>query len=43
MKEGSSLWHGTTVRGDTAKIKIGKNSVIEDLAHISSFNKKEGD
>ena len=43
MKEGSSLWHGTTVRGDTAQVKIGKNSVIEDLAHIGSFNKKEGD
>jgi len=28
MGEGSSAWHGTTLRGDTASINIGKNSVI---------------
>lgn len=28
MGEGSSTWHGTTLRGDTASINIGKNSVI---------------
>jgi len=28
MGEGSSAWHGTTFRGDTASISIGKNSVI---------------
>ena len=43
MKEGSSIWHGTTLRGDTARIKIGKNTVVEDLAHIGSFDNKEGD
>lgn len=37
VKEGSSLWHGSVLRGDTAKISIGKNSVIEDLAHLGSF------
>ena len=26
--EGSSIWHGVTLRGDTAQILIGKNSVI---------------
>jgi carbonic anhydrase/acetyltransferase-like protein (isoleucine patch superfamily) len=28
MGEGSSAWHGTTLRGDTASISIGKNTVI---------------
>ena len=28
MGEGSSAWHGTTLRGDTASICIGKNSII---------------
>lgn len=28
MGEGSSVWHGTTLRGDTASINIGKNSLI---------------
>jgi len=28
MDEGSSVWHGATLRGDTASIKIGKNSMI---------------
>lgn len=28
MKEGSSVWHGVTLRGDTASIQIGKNSMI---------------
>jgi len=28
MKEGSSVWHGATLRGDTASIHIGKNSLI---------------
>lgn len=43
MKEGSSLWHGVIVRGDLAQVEIGKNSIIEDLAHITSFDRKEGD
>ena len=28
LKEGSSLWHGATLRGDQTKISIGKNSMI---------------
>ena len=27
LGEGSSLWHGVVVRGDTAAVSIGKNSV----------------
>jgi carbonic anhydrase/acetyltransferase-like protein (isoleucine patch superfamily) len=30
LDTGSSLWHGTTLRGDTAKITIGKNAIIQD-------------
>jgi len=36
MAEGASLWHGVVVRGDTAAVTIGKNSIIQDLAHIGS-------
>ena len=36
MAEGASLWHGVIVRGDTAAINIGKNSIIEDLTRIAS-------
>ena len=28
LGEGSSLWHGVTIRGDTAAIKIGKNTTV---------------
>jgi len=28
LGEGASLWHGTIVRGDTATIKIGKNTTV---------------
>jgi len=28
MGDGSSVWHGATLRGDTATISIGKNSMI---------------
>jgi len=28
IKEGSSIWHGATLRGDTCKITIGRNSMI---------------
>jgi hypothetical protein len=28
MGDGSSVWHGATLRGDTASISIGKNSMI---------------
>jgi len=27
-KEGSSVWHGVTVRGDTARVELGRNSFI---------------
>lgn len=27
-KECTSVWHGVTLRGDTAKINIGKHSLI---------------
>jgi len=36
VAEGSSLWHGAILRGDTAKINIGKNSVIQDNTQIKS-------
>ena len=36
METGSSLWHGTILRGDTAKITIGKNSIIQDRVLIKS-------
>ena len=28
LGEGSSLWHGVVLRGDTAKITVGRNSII---------------
>jgi len=28
LAEGSSLWHGCIVRGDTASVNIGKNTII---------------
>jgi len=28
MGDGSSVWHGVTMRGDNATITIGKNSMI---------------
>lgn len=28
--EGSSLWFGTVVRGDSASVKIGKNTILMD-------------
>ncbi len=43
VREGSSLWHGVTVRGDTAEIEVGKNSVIQDLVHLSSLRRVAGD
>lgn len=30
------MWHGTTLRGDTCPIKIGKNSVVQDNTRIGS-------
>ena len=43
LGEGASLWHGVVVRGDTAAVNIGKNSIVEDLAHIGSTTAQEGD
>lgn len=43
LGEGSSLWHGVTVRGDTAKVEIGKNTVVQDLTIISSLKRANGD
>lgn len=40
---GSSLWHSVIVRGDTAQVKIGKNTTVQDLARISSNNAQPGD
>lgn len=36
LGEGSSAWHGATLRGDTAKISVGKNSLIQDNARVAS-------
>ncbi len=36
LGQGSSAWHGATLRGDTAKISVGKNSLIQDNARIAS-------
>jgi len=36
LGEGSSLWHSTIVRGDTAQVSIGKNTAIQDLTRIGS-------
>ena len=43
LGEGSSLWHGTIVRGDTAAIRIGKNTTIQDLSRIASNAAQAGD
>ena len=41
---GSSLWHSVVIRGDTASIAVGKNSVIQDLVHMgSTSNRTAGD
>ena len=33
---GTSLWHGVTLRGDHSAIRIGKNTIIQDNALITS-------
>lgn len=43
MGEGSSVWHGATLRGDTAQIKIGKNSMIQDNSHVGNCAMSQGD
>ena len=41
--EGSSIWHGVIVRGDTAAVTIGKNSSVQDLTRIASGQRAAGD
>lgn len=36
LENGSSVWHTAIVRGDTAKIRVGKNSLIQDRAILKS-------
>lgn len=43
LAEGTSLWHGVIVRGDTAAVSIGKNSSIQDLTRIASSQRAPGD
>ena len=43
LGEGSSLWHGVILRGDTASINIGKNTMIQDLTRIASNASRAGD
>ena len=39
IDDGASVWHGATLRGDTAEINIGKNSMIQDNSHVGSSTK----
>ena len=39
LKEGASLWFGTIVRGDTAQVWIGKNTLVLDRVQIESTAK----
>jgi carbonic anhydrase/acetyltransferase-like protein (isoleucine patch superfamily) len=39
---GSSIWHATLLRGDTGKITIGKNSIVQDRALLKSSEKGNG-
>ena len=43
MKEGSSVWHGVTLRGDKVPIRIGRNSLIQDNSHLGSSNRVAGE
>lgn len=43
LAEGSSIWHGTIVRGDTASVSIGKNSIVQDNTRIASNQNQPGD
>lgn len=43
LDEGSSVWHGVTIRGDTAKISIGKNTIIQDRTQLKSSEREAGD
>ena len=37
--EGSSIWFTAVLRGDKAKISIGKNSIIQDRTTLTSSTK----
>lgn len=39
LDSGSSLWHTVILRGDTAKIRVGKNTIIQDRTLIKSSNR----
>ena len=39
---GSSIWHTAVLRGDTAKIRVGKNTLIQDRAFIKASDKGHG-
>jgi carbonic anhydrase/acetyltransferase-like protein (isoleucine patch superfamily) len=43
IKEESSIWYGTVIRGDVHYIKIGKRTSIQDLSmiHVTHFTKKD--
>ena len=36
MGTGSSLWHSVLVRGDTAKVSIGNNTLVQDRCVLKS-------
>lgn len=36
---GSSIWHTVNVRGDTAKVRIGKNSIVQDRSLLKSSSR----
>lgn len=36
LKEGTSVWHGATLRGDQAQISIGRNSMVQDNSRLGS-------
>ena len=43
LAEGSSVWHGVTMRGDKASIEVGKNSLIQDNSNVTSNDPAAGD
>lgn len=36
LEAGSSIWHSALLRGDTARIRVGKNSLIQDRVVLKS-------
>lgn len=43
VDSGSSIWHGATLRGDTASIRVGKNSLIQDRVILKSSIKENSE